>query len=78
MSDADDIEDEDGDGEEGGESGGKGKLSGRKLVLFIGVPVLVIVIAVAGAFFAGLLDPFLGGGEEEEVAEHGEAPRFSK
>lgn len=74
MSDADDDEGEgDGDGEDGEGSGGKGKLSGRKLVLFIGVPVIVIILAVVGAFLGGFLDPFLGGDEgEAEVAEHGE------
>ena len=72
MSDADDDEGE-GDGEDGEGSGGKGKLSGRKLVLFIGVPVIVIILAVVGAFLGGFLDPFLGGDEgEAEVAEHGE------
>ena len=44
----------------------KKKMSGKKLVLFIGVPV----IALVGLYMSGMLDSVIGGGEE---AEHGEA-----
>jgi len=35
-------------------------LNGKKLVLFIILPVLLLVGGLAGAYFAGLLDPLLG------------------
>lgn len=58
------------DGEEGAKKGGL-----KKMILFIGLPVILVILAgVAGALF------FLGGGEEEAHAEgehaegeHGEA-----
>ena len=69
---AEDTEDEtreDGvEGEEGEEEAKKGGL--KKMILFIGLPVILVILGgVAGALF------FLGGGEEEVVAEgeHGEA-----
>lgn len=56
--------DEDGD-EEGEGSGGKKKLSGKKLIIMAGIPVLLLLLA-GGAFMGG----FIGGsGEEEEHAE---------
>ncbi|MGF1631440.1 MAG: flagellar basal body-associated FliL family protein [Kiloniellaceae bacterium] len=41
----------------------KGGLNGKKLVLFIILPVLLLIGGIAGAYFAGLLDPLLGKGE---------------
>lgn len=68
---AEDTEDEtreDGaEGEEGEEEAKKGGLN--KMILFIGLPVILVILAgVAGALF------FLGGGDEEVAAEgeHGE------
>ena len=56
-------EDAEGDGEEG-EGGGKKKLAGKKLVLFVVAPLLVLGIAGgAGWYF------FMSGGEEDELAE---------
>lgn len=49
----------------------KGGLNGKKLVLFIILPILLLVGGVAGAYFAGLLDPLIGAKDEqveEEVA----------
>ena len=49
----------------------KGGLNGKKLVLFIILPILLLLGGAAGAYFAGLLDPLLGHKEEhveEEVA----------
>lgn len=49
----------------------KGGLNGKKLVLFIILPILLLLGGAAGAYFAGLLDPLLGAKEtqvEEEVA----------
>ena len=73
MSDADAVETE--DGEEGeaaeGEGGGKKKLSGKKLVMFIALPLLLILIGGGvGAFF------LMSGGDEHAEASaeggHGE------
>ena len=38
----------------------KGGLNGKKLVLFIILPLLLLLGGLAGAYFAGLLDPLLG------------------
>src|SRR3546814_12545818 len=38
----------------------KGGLNGKKLDLFVILPVLLLVGGLAGAYFAGLLDPLLG------------------
>lgn len=49
----------------------KGGLNGKKLVLFIILPILLLLGGVAGAYFAGLLDPLLGAKQhqaEDEVA----------
>lgn len=49
----------------------KGGLNGKKLVLFIILPILLLLGGAAGAYFAGLLDPLLGAEGapvEEEVA----------
>ena len=69
MSD-DDVEDDGDDGGEieEGEGGGK-KVSGKKIALFAGLPLLLIIGGVAGAFFTGLLDPFFEGGAEHESDE---------
>ena len=47
----------------------KGGLNGKKLVLFIILPVLLLIGGLAGAYFAGLLDPLLGKHEEAPVAD---------
>ena len=68
LDDGDDDEDDDDDG------GGKRKRGGkRKLILFVGIPLVVVILAVAGAFVMGI-GPFGGGDEEEVAAEeaHGE------
>ncbi|HMA16507.1 MAG: flagellar basal body-associated FliL family protein [Bacteroidota bacterium] len=38
----------------------RGGLNGKKLVLFIILPLLLVIGGLAGAYFAGLLDPLLG------------------
>lgn len=63
----DETREESAEGEEGEEEAKKGGL--KKMILFIGLPVILVILAgVAGALF------FLGGGDEEVVAEgeHGE------
>ena len=84
MSDSDDEEEEldqdesgDDEGESDDEEGApKRKLSGKKLILFVGAPVLVIVIAVVALFLTGIVD--LGGSgeavEEDAAAEEEEGP----
>jgi len=51
----------------------KGGLNGKKLVLFIILPLLLLLGGLAGAYFAGLLDPLLGkhepAVEEQKAAE---------
>lgn len=49
----------------------KGGLNGKKLVLFIILPLLLVVGGLAGAYFAGLLDPLLG---PDEVVEEQHEP----
>lgn len=46
-------------------------MNGKKLVLFIVLPIVLLLIAGAGAYFSGLLDSLLGAEEaaEEEVVE---------
>lgn len=66
------------DGGEGGEGGGKKKVGGKKLILFIVLPIVVLAGAGVGVYMSGLLDPLLGkeeaaeGEGEEGVSENGE------
>lgn len=57
------------EGAEGEEEGGKKRVSGKKLVLFIVLPLLIVIGVGVGLFMSGLLDPLLGGGEEEVAEE---------
>ncbi len=54
------------------ETSKKKGLSGKKLVLFIVLPLLLIIGGGAGAYFSGMLDSLLGG-EPEPVPERLEA-----
>ena len=58
-----DIDDELDEGEE--EPGGH-KFGWKKILLFAGLPVLLLIGGVTGAYFAGLMDPILG---DEQQAE---------
>jgi flagellar protein FliL len=60
------IENEGGEGE--GEAPRK-KLSGKKIVMFIVVPLFLLVGGGAALYFTGILDSLLGKGKEEEHAE---------
>ncbi|MFQ5774587.1 MAG: flagellar basal body-associated FliL family protein [Kiloniellaceae bacterium] len=56
----------DGEGETEGEARkASGKMPGKKLVLFIALPLVVLVLAGVGVYFSGLADPWLGKGEGE-------------
>ncbi|HEY0832515.1 MAG TPA: flagellar basal body-associated FliL family protein [Azospirillum sp.] len=48
------------------------KFSGKKLVLFVLLPLLLLVGAGAGIYFSGVLDMLLGHKEEEAPAPEGE------
>lgn len=48
----------------------KGGLNGKKLVLFIILPILLLLGGGAGAYFAGLLDPLFGKHEAASAEEH--------
>ncbi|MCB9948866.1 MAG: flagellar basal body-associated FliL family protein [Rhodospirillaceae bacterium] len=48
------------------------KFSGKRLILFIVLPILVLGGGGAALFMSGLLDSLLGGGEEEVVEEGAE------
>lgn len=56
-------------GDDGAEAGGRKKLSGRTLVLFIALPVLLVVGGIGAAFTMGMF----GGGEETQ-ADAGDKP----
>jgi flagellar FliL protein len=63
---------EDQDVEEGGGVGlGEGgrKWSGKRLVLFIGVPAFLVVSIVVGTMLSGLLDPLFGGHKSAAAVE---------
>ena len=61
---------------EGGAAKTKRKLSGKKIVLFFVMPVLLLLMTGAGIYFSGLADPFLGIEEEGEelLAEEEQGP----
>lgn len=56
---------------EGAEGEGK-KPNAKKIILIVVLPLLLLIGGGAGAYFTGLLDPFLGKGEEVAEGEHGE------
>jgi len=70
MSDATATADDETDIEGDGEDAPK-KMAGKKLVLFIALPLLLVIAGVGGAFMMGVF----GGGEEEQaqVGEDGKA-----
>ncbi|MGF1608274.1 MAG: flagellar basal body-associated FliL family protein, partial [Kiloniellales bacterium] len=49
-------------------------MAGKKLVLFVAAPLLVLIIGVAGAYFAGLFDSLLGAEGHAGSEAHGEGP----
>ena len=70
--DAEDIEDADdgdavGDGEEGAEGSEGRKFSPKKIMLFAGLAILLLILGMAGAYFTGVLDPFLSSESSDEM-----------
>ena len=74
MSDEDeedgDDEEEDGDGEDGEGKGGR-SFSAKKIGIFVGLPLILLIGGGAAAYFFGLLDPLFGAADaiEEHVEE---------
>lgn len=60
------------EGEQSAEEGGLGgkRLSRKKLILFIVLPLMLFIALGAGLYFTGVLDPMLG--KKEKAGEHGE------
>ena len=52
----------------------RGGLNGRKLILFIILPLLVLGGGAGAAYFTGLLNPLLGVEEATVADEHADAP----
>lgn len=48
---------------------GKKRLSGKKIVLFFVLPVVLVLTAAAGAYFSGAMDGFLGKKEDKAAIE---------
>lgn len=61
----DEIEGEDGPAEDEGQSK---RLSGKKIVLFFILPVVLVLGTAAGVYFSGLADGLMGKKEEDLVA----------
>ncbi len=73
----DDLEEDYDDADSSMEDDGEGGGSKKKLLLLILLPLLLIIGGVAGAYFAGLMDPILdmfGGSEDMPAVEESAAP----
>ena len=62
------------EGDLSGEGLPRKKFSGKKLVLFVILPLLLLVGAGAGIYFSGVLDMLLGKKEEAHAPEAEKAP----
>ena len=79
MTDQTNIQDPDAEGDGEGADGEAPvrarRLPGKKLVLFIALPMLLIALAGAGVYFSGLADSLIGAGEHEgELLTEAEGP----
>ena len=68
------LDQESEDGESGGESGKK-RLPGKKLVLFVVLPLVLLLAGAGGAWVMGYLDPLLGVEPVEGEVVEEEAPQ---
>ncbi len=67
----------DGEGADGEAPGRVRRLPGKKLVLFIALPILLIGLAGTGVYFSGLADSLIGAGEHEgELLTEEAGPSF--
>ncbi len=67
----DDLDDDMGDDDEFDEEQEGGSGGGKKKILLFAIPLVLIIGGAAGAYFTGLLDPLLGGGDEAAQSEDG-------
>jgi flagellar FliL protein len=69
--DADDIIEDDEDETEAPEeeTGGSGRMPGKKIILMFVLPVVLLIGAVAGSYFMGFLDPYLGEKQDPAAME---------
>ena len=63
----DELDEDEAEAEAEGEPEGR-KFSGKKILLFAGLPILLLIGGVTGAYFTGLLDSFLGDEEQADEA----------
>lgn len=73
LEDTEEVDEESAEGEQ--EESPRKKLSGKKLVLFIVLPIFVIGAGAAGVYYSGIADSYLG---IEKSAEEEEAIIFQK
>lgn len=71
---AEDVEGEDGESQEPP----KKRLSGKRIVLFFVVPLLLLIGILAGLFMAGVFDPLLESDESSEEQTEREEPRIEE
>ena len=75
---AEETTEENPEGQAEGAAGGEKRLSRKKLILFIVLPVVLLIAIGAGLYFSGMLDSVLGkkkhaeAGAEGAAGEHGE------
>jgi flagellar FliL protein len=74
---AEQVLDETADGEAEVEAKPRARgIAGKKLVLFVGAPLLVLILGLGGAYFAGLFDSLLGGAGPGGAEAHGEGAAY--
>ncbi|MCW8836330.1 MAG: flagellar basal body-associated FliL family protein [Rhodospirillales bacterium] len=75
----DDLDDVDGElGDDLEEGGGGEKGSKKRLILFVGLPLLLVIGGLAGAYFTGLLNPLIAMITGSSPAVEGEADGGAK
>lgn len=69
MDAADDVDEEGAEGAESEVEGGKKRLSGKKIVLFFILPVILVLGTAAGVYFSGAANGLLGKKQDKAAAE---------